>query len=314
MEWVMRTKVAYAKLTCKLTRAGIPIPGVVYRQHPYQVLGEQRLKPHYTPKTTIFCISCHAVTAPANFPAIWPRTIVRSQNIYWDAVNKNASFTCSRNLFGMTKGSMIVCDGGNGAGKSTVLKAIAQHLQVLGHDSLITREPGGTPIGEKIREILLSTDSSEMCDITELMLFAAARAQHVQEKIIPAINAGKIVISDRFDSATVSFQHFARGLPLDVINTLNDLATDGFKPDLTIILDLDPLTGLERVNSRGSRLDRMEKEDLEFLNNARLGYLKQATDDPARFRVIDASQPLELVVFEALQIVDQVIDLQHQKN
>jgi len=214
----------------------------------------------------------------------------------------------------MTKGSMIVCDGGNGAGKSTVLKAIAQHLQVLGHDSLITREPGGTPIGEKIREILLSTDSSEMCDITELMLFAAARAQHVQEKIIPAINAGKIVISDRFDSATVSFQHFARGLPLDVINTLNDLATDGFKPDLTIILDLDPLTGLERVNSRGSRLDRMEKEDLEFLNNARLGYLKQATDDPARFRVIDASQPLELVVFEALQIVDQVIDLQHQKN
>ncbi|HUH59942.1 MAG TPA: dTMP kinase [Candidimonas sp.] len=204
-------------------------------------------------------------------------------------------------------GCMIVCDGGNGAGKSTVLKAIEHHLRRLGHDYVMTREPGGTPIGEKIRDILLSTDSSEMCGITELMLFAAARAQHVREKIIPAIRSGKIVVSDRFDSATVSFQHFARGLPLDLIKTLNELAIDGFRPDVTIILDLDPTTGLERVNSRGSQLDRMEKENLEFLHKAREGYLTQAREDPKHFVVIDASQPLECVVSEAVNVVDQII-------
>ncbi len=204
-------------------------------------------------------------------------------------------------------GCMIVCDGGNGAGKSTVLKAIAQHLQQQGHDHVMTREPGGTPIGEKIRDILLSTDSSAMCGMTELMLFAAARAQHVREKIIPAIRLGKVVVSDRFDSATVSFQHFARGLPLDLIKTLNELAIDGFRPDVTIILDLDPVAGLERVTSRGSQLDRMEKENIEFLSRAREGYLSQARDEPDRFVVIDASQPLERVVAEAISVVDQVI-------
>ncbi|TAL76734.1 MAG: dTMP kinase [Burkholderiaceae bacterium] len=207
----------------------------------------------------------------------------------------------------MNKGCMIVCDGGNGAGKSTVLKSIAQHLQAQGCDLVITREPGGTPIGEKIRDILLSTDCSEMCDVTELMLFAAARAQHVREKIIPAIKLGQVVISDRFDSATVSFQHFARGLPLDLIKMLNEIAIDGFKPNITIILDLDPATGLERVGSRGSQLDRMEKENLEFLRNARKGYLEQAKDDPDHFVVIDASQPLEDVIAEAVKVVDQVV-------
>lgn len=207
----------------------------------------------------------------------------------------------------MKEGCMIVCDGGNGAGKSTVLKAIELHLRNQGHDLVMTREPGGTPIGEKIREILLDRASSEMCDVTELMLFAAARAQHVREKIIPAINSGKIVVSDRFNSATVSFQHYARGLPLHLIRQLNDIAIDKFKPDVTIILDLDPVTGLDRVNSRGSELDRIEKENLEFLHNARKGYLEQAKEDPNHFVVIDASQPLETVVLEVIQVVDRVV-------
>lgn len=207
----------------------------------------------------------------------------------------------------MSKGCMIVCDGGNGAGKSSVLKEIESHLKLEKIDFIMTREPGGTVIGEKIRDILLDVDISEMFDVTELMLFAAARAQHVREKIIPAISAGKVVVSDRFDSATYSFQHYGRGIPLELIQRLNNIALDGFKPDMTIILDIDPEVGLERVISRGSNLDRMEIANLEFLNKARNGYLEQAKDQPNSFRVIDASKPLKDVIAESLKIVDYVI-------
>lgn len=202
---------------------------------------------------------------------------------------------------------MIVCDGGNGAGKSSVLKEIENHLKRKQIDFVMTREPGGTVIGEKIRDILLNKDTTEMFDITELMLFAAARAQHVREKIIPAINAGKVVVSDRFDSATFSFQHYGRGLPLELIQNLNNIALDGFKPDMTIILDIEPKLGLERVISRGSNLDRMEIANLEFLTRARNGYLEQAKVEPHLFRVIDASKPLNEVIEESLKIVDYVI-------
>ena len=208
----------------------------------------------------------------------------------------------------MNKGCMIVCDGGNGAGKSTVLRELEAHLKSKQLEIVMTREPGGTVIGEKIREILLSSDTPEMCDVTELMLFAAARAQHVREKIIPAINAGKIVVSDRFDSATYSFQHYGRGLPLKLISDLNNIALDGFKPDITIILDIDPVKGLERVISRGSDLDRMEMANIEFLTRARNGYLEQVKADPKYFALIDASQPLNDVISDALRIVDEVID------
>lgn len=207
----------------------------------------------------------------------------------------------------MGKGCMIVCDGGNGAGKSTVISAIGRHLASLGRNHVITREPGGTPIGEKIREILLDKESSEMFGVTELMLFAAARAQHVREKIMPAVDSGMIVVSDRFDSATISFQHYARGLPLELIRQLNDIAVDGFKADMTIILDLDPLTGLARVGTRGGELDRLEKENLRFLQDARFGYLEQAKADPDHFVVIDAAQSLEKVITETIKTVDQVI-------
>ncbi len=206
----------------------------------------------------------------------------------------------------MTQGYMIVCDGSNGAGKTTIIQAIKAHLESKGREIVVTREPGGTPIGEKIREIVLSSATPELCAITELMLFAAARAQHIQEKILPALQAGKIVISDRFDAATISFQHYARGLSLELTLQLNNLALDGFKPDMNIILDLDPLLGLQRVQARGAGLDRMESEHIDFLKKARYGYLEQARQDPERFRVIDASQSLEKVILEVLGIVDQL--------
>lgn len=202
---------------------------------------------------------------------------------------------------------MIVVDGGNGAGKGTCLHDIEAFLIGLGLEVVMTREPGGTAIGEQIREILLDKSAVEMCDVTELMLFAAARAQHVRQKIIPAINAGKVVVSDRFDSATISFQHYARGLDLELINSLNDIAVAGLRPDFTIILDLDPAVGLQRVASRGSDFDRLEKENLSFLERARQGYIKQALADPQRFATVDASQSFDQVRHEVLQLVEQVI-------
>ena len=204
-------------------------------------------------------------------------------------------------------GKMIVCDGSNGAGKSTVLAALHRHLVSRGTHPTMTREPGGTPIGEKIRELLLSRDSGEMCDVTELLLFAAARAQHLNEKILPVLQSGGIVISDRFDSATLSFQHYARGLPYELVVAINGFAIQGFKPDLTIILDLDPMVGLQRITGRGDAPDRLEQENLSFLARARFGYLEQARLNPETFVVIDAARPLEDVVAQAISAVERLL-------
>ncbi|WP_353647162.1 dTMP kinase [Colwellia sp. UCD-KL20] len=208
----------------------------------------------------------------------------------------------------MEKGFMLVCDGSNGAGKTTVIKTIEQYLKNKGLDVVITREPGGTPIGEKIREVILDPSTPEMCDITELMLFGAARAQHITEKIIPALTEGKVVISDRFDAATFSFQHYARGIDLNTICKINDMALNGFSPDMNIILDLDPKVGLERVVQRGEGLDRMEDEKMEFLEKARNGYLTQAKQAPDKFTVIDASKTQEEVAKLVISVVDKLIE------
>jgi dTMP kinase len=196
----------------------------------------------------------------------------------------------------MATGRFIVCDGNNGAGKSSVIADLREWLSAAGHEVMVTREPGGTPIGEKIREVVLNPETPELCDTTELLLFAAARAQHLQEKIIPAIEAGVIVICDRFTPATIAFQHDGRGLPLDLVQAINGIALNGFKPDLNIILDLDPILGMQRVASRGAKLDRMEMQKTEFLSRARDGFLRQAKEDPVSFTVVDASRSFDSVV------------------
>lgn len=207
----------------------------------------------------------------------------------------------------MNKGFMVVFDGSNGAGKTTVINEVEKYISSKGLDVVLTREPGGTNIGEKIRSIILDPTTPEMCDTTELMLFGAGRAQHIQEKIKPALQAGKIVISDRFDAATFSFQHYARGIDLANIMQINDLALAGFKPDMNIILDLDPVEGLNRVMSRGEGLDRLEDEKLDFLIKARNGYLTQAKDQPERFEVIDASQSKAAVLADVIKVIDALI-------
>lgn len=212
----------------------------------------------------------------------------------------------------MKKGFMLVFDGSNGAGKTTVIKGVEKYLTLKGFNVLLTREPGGTPIGEKIREVILDPSTPEMCYMTELMLFGAGRAQHVQEKIIPALAQGQIVISDRFDAATFSFQHFARGIDLETIVKINDLALAGFTPDMNIILDLDPREGLKRVISRGEGLDRLEDEKSDFLSKAREGYLKQAKQSPEKFEIIDAAQSKENVLVDVIKVIDSLLESQLQ--
>lgn len=207
----------------------------------------------------------------------------------------------------MNKGFMVVFDGSNGAGKTTVINEVEKYISSKGLDVVLTREPGGTKIGEKIRHIILDPSTPEMCDMTELMLFGAGRSQHIQEKIKPALQAGKIVISDRFDAATFSFQHYARGIDLASIMKINDLALAGFQPDMNIILDLDPIEGLKRVKSRGEGLDRLEDEKLDFLIKARNGYLTQAKAQPERFVIIDASQSKDAVLSDVIKVIDALI-------
>jgi len=214
----------------------------------------------------------------------------------------------------MKNGFMVVFDGSNGAGKTTVIQSIEKYLIAKGVDVLLTREPGGTPIGEKIRDVILDPTTPEMSFMTELMLFGAGRAQHIQEKIIPALSAGKVVISDRFDAATFSFQHFARGIDINTITKINDLALNGFSPNMNIILDLDPAEGLKRVHSRGEGLDRLEDEKAEFLMRARNGYLKQAEQSPEKFSVIDAAQSKEKVLAEVISIIDGLLDKHQEKH
>jgi dTMP kinase len=207
----------------------------------------------------------------------------------------------------MNKGFMVVFDGSNGAGKTTVIKGVEQYLISKGFDVLLTREPGGTPIGEKIRDVILDPSTPEMSFMTELMLFGAGRAQHIQEKIIPALAQGKIVISDRFDAATFSFQHYARGIDLETIIKINDLALAGFSPEMNIILDLDPCEGLKRVYSRGEGLDRLEDEKADFLIKARNGYLTQAKHSPDKFEVIDAAQSKSVVLSSVIRVIDSLL-------
>jgi dTMP kinase len=208
----------------------------------------------------------------------------------------------------MADGFLIVIDGGDGAGKGTCISKLNEYLQGHAIDVMLTREPGGTAIGERIRELLLDNSASEMTSTTELLLFAAARSQHVEQKIIPAINSGKIVISDRFSSATISFQHYGRGLPLQLINDLNSIALAGLEPRITIILDLDPVVGLQRISKRGGGSDRIEEENIEFLRRARNGFLEQAKRCPDKFLIIDANLPEMDVFGKVREVIDDIIN------
>lgn len=196
----------------------------------------------------------------------------------------------------MGKGLFITFEGADGCGKTTQMKLLAEYLQKQGHDVVLTREPGGKGLGEKVREILLNYDG-EVSDRCESFLFLADRAQNIDIIVNPAVEAGKIVLCDRHTDSTVAYQGYGRGLDLDRINLLNNIAVNGRKPDLTFVFDIDTETSMKRV---GKEKDRMESAGLEFHNRVREGYLKIAQQEPERIKVIDASKSIEKIHKEVL--------------
>lgn len=192
----------------------------------------------------------------------------------------------------MGRGLFITFEGIDGCGKSTQLNMLKYYLENQGEKLMIVREPGGTDIGEKIREVLLSKKSMGMCSITELFLFEAARAQITEEKIKPALEEGTIVICDRFFDSTFAYQGYARGLGEDMVRSLNNIATAGLAPDITFFLDITVEEALKRRTSRGEAEDRMEAQGLKFQQDVRDGYIA-ASEKESRIVRIDASRTPE---------------------
>ncbi|MCX5678369.1 MAG: dTMP kinase [Candidatus Omnitrophica bacterium] len=192
----------------------------------------------------------------------------------------------------LKRGIFITFEGIEGCGKSTQSKLLYDSLKAAGYACVYTREPGGTSLGEKIREIILHSDGIKISDLSELFLFEAARSQIVKEVISPARKANKIVICDRFSDATFSYQGYGGKIPIEIIKILDHVATAGLKPDLTILLDVDTLTGLERAKRKGT--DRMEKKDIAYHKRVRSGYLDLARRYHKRIKVIRTSGTIEM--------------------
>ncbi len=205
-------------------------------------------------------------------------------------------------------GLFITLEGPEGAGKSTNREYLAERLRAEGIEVLLTREPGGTPLAERIREVLLTPGDEVMNADTELLLVFAARAQHLAEVIRPALARGVVVLCDRFTDSTYAYQGGGRGLSLERIATLETFVQGDLRPDLTLVFDLPVEVGLARASARG-RLDRFELEGRVFFDAVRSAYLKRAEADPQRYRLIDAAQPLAQVQQSLDALLPQLLGL-----
>ncbi|ABJ72049.1 thymidylate kinase [Lactococcus cremoris subsp. cremoris SK11] len=201
-------------------------------------------------------------------------------------------------------GILISLEGPDGAGKTTVLQEILPEIQKMKREVVPTREPGGVRVAEEIRQIILDPKNTEIDSKTELMLFEAARRLHMQEKMLPALRAGKVVIVDRFIDSSVAYQGYGRDLGVEVVDWLNYFATDGLKPDLTLYFDIDTDVALERImKNRADEVNRLDLERAEMHRKVREGYLEIVAKEPERFVKIDASQSLEKVVADTLEVL-----------
>jgi len=198
----------------------------------------------------------------------------------------------------MQQGKFISFEGVEGCGKTTQIALLSDYLKKHSIPHTITREPGGTAVGEGIRKILLTSETIQLTAASELLLFYASRSQNIQEKIKPALDRGEMVICDRYYHASMAYQGYGRGIPLDFIHKLTNLVCAPYRPDLTFLLDIEPEVGLTRARARNSARaedeGRFEAEDLEFYNKVRDGYLELASEDE-RMQLIYANRPIEAV-------------------
>ncbi|MEE3348455.1 MAG: dTMP kinase [Candidatus Gastranaerophilaceae bacterium] len=201
------------------------------------------------------------------------------------------------------KGLFITFEGVDGCGKTTQLKLLSEYLKNHGYEIVITREPGAKGLGEKIREILLHYDG-EVSSRAESFLFLADRAQHIDKIVNPAVESGKIVLCDRHTDSTIAYQGYGRGVDIEQLSVLNLLATDGKKPDLTFVFDIDVETSMSRV---GAEMDRMESSGIEFFNKVRNGYLDIAKNEPERVKVINANRTVTDISKEVVSIISEII-------
>ncbi len=202
----------------------------------------------------------------------------------------------------MKKGKFITIDGVEGAGKSTQISFICDYLQAKGINVILTREPGGTDLGEKIRELLLSTKTKSMHSDSELLLMFAARNEHIHEKIIPALERGDWVLSDRFTDASYAYQGGGRGLDAERIEQLEQWVLQDFTPDMTLLLDIPVEQGMSRVESRGKK-DRIELEAMDFFERVRQAYIARSEKYPERIKLIDSSKTKEHTSTQIEQIL-----------
>ena len=200
----------------------------------------------------------------------------------------------------------IIHEGIEGTGKSTQARLLADHLKEKGYRVIQTMEPGGTRISLKIRELLLSMENREMDHVAELLLYNAARVQHIKEVIGPALERGEIVIADRFSDSTVAYQGYARGIDLQLIDSLDMIATKKLRPDITILFDIDVRTGLARNKKLGKK-DRLELEDISFHEKVREGFLRMAAGESGRIKVVDCSESLERVHQKVVKIISEFL-------
>ena len=201
-------------------------------------------------------------------------------------------------------GLFITLEGGEGAGKTTIANAVIYKLSTLGIETLYTREPGGIKIAEKIREVILDRDHTEMDCRTEALLYAAARRQHLVEKVKPAMDEGRIVLCDRFVDSSIVYQGYARGIGMDEVREINQFAIEGFMPDLTIFFDIKPEIGLARIAANDSReVNRLDLEGLAFHELVYEGYKKQAKMNPERIVSVDATKSVETLTDEVCALI-----------
>ena len=204
------------------------------------------------------------------------------------------------------RGLFITLEGGDGAGKSTQIRNIKSFFETKGLVVVHTREPGGTQISEKLRDILLDSHNTEMDAVTEMLIYAASRAQHVRELVKPALDEGSVVICDRFLDSSIAYQAYGRGLG-DMVKIVNSYATDGLTPDITFWMDIDPDAGKERVSKMGD-FDRLEMEARDFHYRVYEGYRAIAQSEPDRIKRIDASRSVEEISAEIIKYLEEICE------